>query len=397
MALTYVYVNREVYASRSWQATPGGYDNTVYNTVFRKTIATDFQTSFSPRDFNFNLVLRENPFLLKKVFMERGAVGVSLANASLKRYSTTSDYSPAVLSQPNWSDHERALYYDAWRATISDVQEVKANLGQLIAERQQLVNSLVSVMTRTHKFITYMKRGDFRRALGQIGLQRGKDGGPRHFARESSQLYLEFQLAILPAAKDIYGLANKALRPPTIRASRSRTYNGTYLYEASGNNGTHIMDTEYNTRINAFAKASIPRAALLAGNIAQQLGLVNPVALAWELVPLSFVVNWFVGIGQFLNQFDAFVGLQIEELSTTTTRRQALIGYQYRLSNSQPGFPRSECKAWIRKRPTGHYVEKIRVLEAKVPLVPPRVPLLDGLSVGKLTTLTALLTQFKLR
>jgi hypothetical protein len=42
---------------------------------------------------------------------------------------------------------------------------------------------------------------------------------------------------------------------------------------------------------------------------ANQWGLVNPASLAWELVPWSFVVDWFMPIGNILEAFSATVGL----------------------------------------------------------------------------------------
>lgn len=41
---------------------------------------------------------------------------------------------------------------------------------------------------------------------------------------------------------------------------------------------------------------------------AQQLGLTNPAQLAWELVPFSFVVDWFIPVGDFFAQLDATLG-----------------------------------------------------------------------------------------
>lgn len=38
------------------------------------------------------------------------------------------------------------------------------------------------------------------------------------------------------------------------------------------------------------------------------LGLTNPVSLAWELVPYSFVVDWFLPLGNWFNTFDATLG-----------------------------------------------------------------------------------------
>jgi hypothetical protein len=42
-----------------------------------------------------------------------------------------------------------------------------------------------------------------------------------------------------------------------------------------------------------------------------QLGLINPASVAWELVPLSFIADWFGTIGLWLGGFTDFVGLSM--------------------------------------------------------------------------------------
>lgn len=48
------------------------------------------------------------------------------------------------------------------------------------------------------------------------------------------------------------------------------------------------------------------------------LGLTNPLAIAWELVPYSFVVDWFIPIGDFLYQLDAGIGVKVEQAWLST-------------------------------------------------------------------------------
>lgn len=39
-----------------------------------------------------------------------------------------------------------------------------------------------------------------------------------------------------------------------------------------------------------------------------ELGITNPLELAWELLPFSFVADWFIPIGDYLSQLDATLG-----------------------------------------------------------------------------------------
>lgn len=50
---------------------------------------------------------------------------------------------------------------------------------------------------------------------------------------------------------------------------------------------------------------------------ASQYGLNNPSLIAWELVPYSFVVDWFLPVGDYLERLGAFSGLKFSDYSYT--------------------------------------------------------------------------------
>jgi hypothetical protein len=37
---------------------------------------------------------------------------------------------------------------------------------------------------------------------------------------------------------------------------------------------------------------------------ADLFGLSSPIAMVWEMIPFSFVIDWFINVGDFLGQFD---------------------------------------------------------------------------------------------
>jgi hypothetical protein len=43
--------------------------------------------------------------------------------------------------------------------------------------------------------------------------------------------------------------------------------------------------------------------------VANTFGLLNPLLVAWELVPFSFVADWFLPVGNFLDNLTAYNGL----------------------------------------------------------------------------------------
>ena len=51
-----------------------------------------------------------------------------------------------------------------------------------------------------------------------------------------------------------------------------------------------------------------------------QLGFDNPALIAYELMPYSFVVDWFYNIGDYLQSQTALAGLSLDYVSITKTR-----------------------------------------------------------------------------
>lgn len=65
-------------------------------------------------------------------------------------------------------------------------------------------------------------------------------------------------------------------------------------------------------------------------NIARlnQLGFVNPAVILWELIPFSFVVDWFSNVGQVLSSYTDFAGFSLQNSSVTYFGSHQTISYQ---------------------------------------------------------------------
>ncbi|UUW21380.1 MAG: maturation protein [Sanya fiers-like virus 41] len=55
---------------------------------------------------------------------------------------------------------------------------------------------------------------------------------------------------------------------------------------------------------SSWSKSGVWKLSLKPESIPGKLGLTNPVLVAWELVPLSFVADWFSPLGDYFAQFD---------------------------------------------------------------------------------------------
>lgn len=107
-------------------------------------------------------------------------------------------------------------------------------------------------------------------------------------------IWLSYRYGVMPlyyALYDAMKTFNEGLnesRFVKVKATSRETVNGNY-YEGEN---TVTQTGSIITRVSIAAKVS--------PDFASSLGLDNPALIAWELVPLSFVFDWFVNVGDYL-------------------------------------------------------------------------------------------------
>ena len=77
---------------------------------------------------------------------------------------------------------------------------------------------------------------------------------------------------------------------------------------------SHDYDLHMRVTLGATAEVRNLNTWLL-----ERAGLLNPGAVAWDLVPWSFVVNMFVSTGAIVNSITDFAGLQLSDSGVTTS------------------------------------------------------------------------------
>jgi hypothetical protein len=199
--------------------------------------------------------------------------------------------------------------------------QAKVNLAQVYAERLQTANLLASTARRFASAIRSLRQGNVSGALRSLGQR-----GPRKplTTRDIAGQWLEIQYGWKPLLYDLYGIA-EALKPSTGRLLYQAIGRGRFSKEthttSSGNTTTttesRVDHKTVNIRAKCFMDVTVNDAALLQ---AMQLGLTNPLTLAWELTPWSFVVDWFLPISDYLEGLTALQGLSYLGGCTSTIR-----------------------------------------------------------------------------
>jgi hypothetical protein len=133
----------------------------------------------------------------------------------------------------------------------------------------------------------------------------------------ASKAFLGFQYGVRPLANDILDsirLLHTGVSTPLYmsgRLSRKDRKTNVSVRSAAANTNwkadvLHYKELRYRTTWRAKLNANFAATTLA------KTGMVNPVSVAWELVPYSFVVDWFINVGDVLQSLDNL--LIIDEL-----------------------------------------------------------------------------------
>lgn len=200
--------------------------------------------------------------------------------------------------------------YERFRARV---YEAEAQLATATAESGKSFDMIARRAAQLRKAYRNARKGKFAKYFvnGVFDPARGWRGS----SKELGKLWLEFWLGWKPMVGDIYSACQVLSSefpdiPVKVRANGSwsmveRKYID-YTFET--------REAEMVFKVRAACRVKVSNQNL---NLANQLGLINPASFVWELVYLSFIVDWFINVGDVLQSWTDFVGLELIEPSTT--------------------------------------------------------------------------------
>lgn len=192
-----------------------------------------------------------------------------------------------------------------------DARDGKVNLAQAFAERVQVANMVNSTARRLAYAVRSLRQGNPLGALRAFGAVDAKKRAEQLRGKHIASQWLEIQYGWKPLLSDIYGVLQE-LDPTTQRVCYIA--NGRAVEQAlrrrTSSSGVWQIKWRDKTKINCKCKLffTVDDFPILR---AAQLGLTDPLTLAWELLPWSFVVDWFLPIGDYLQSLTALQGITV--------------------------------------------------------------------------------------
>lgn len=255
-----------------------------------------------------------------------------------------------------------------------------------VAEHRQSEMMVFGSALRLTRFVRKLARFDYPGAAAELRTFVPKGLKPK--AKAFGDNFLAFHFGWEPLVKDIGAAIDVIQAPLPIKRIKGRAsvrdQKSVNVLGASRNYNTY----RYVSKVSMQADLRVTNPNLF---LASQLGFINPAAVAWELVPFSFVVDWFVNVGQCLSSFTDFAGCSI--LNPATTKLQQ-IDYTERWQTLYypPGSPTPEWLETLNSSFRSVYMTRTQSITG--PVLKPRP--WKGVSMTRAATAIALLVQ-KLR
>lgn len=208
----------------------------------------------------------------------------------------------------------------------SKINDAKVDLAVTVAEFGKTVDLLADTVSKLCRLYDAVRRYDWKRAYriaAEVQRNRtyayarksaaayGKYQG-RKLPRRVANHWLEYQYGWLPLFSDLYGLQELLksklkeddLHFKVVSAVTDEYSSSEFFAEPNTEASFSLEGSKFEQFIKVVYHLKI-RSPMIHG---AGYGVTNPLAVAWELVPFSFVVDWLMPIGQFLENLTVAQG-----------------------------------------------------------------------------------------
>jgi hypothetical protein len=235
----------------------------------------------------------------------------------------------------NWSLPDNEAKDKAWKKFVANVH-ASAEIGETLAQGHQAIRMIATRASQLAKFAYHLNRFDFPRARAALRISKTDPRTDRWSKdRTAANMFLEAHFGWSPLVSDIYSAAEVLSSDFGMKRATGRGVSPIVTERNNYPPGPWSAATIWSrqSRVTYGAKVRIENPNLA---LATSLGLVNPVQLAWQLVPYSHIGDWFFNMSTFLGAWTDLLGFAIEEPYTTVYR----VAVHQQLWN-WPDFPRS--------------------------------------------------------
>lgn len=215
---------------------------------------------------------------------------------------------------------------------LGKVSEAKVNVGVMYAEMTKTSDLILNTANRIDRAYRAFRRGNLKEVARALQLTPGT----------VHKNWLEYKYGWMPLLMDVKGSAEFFAQQAVTRPIRftemvkhekefcNETHNLSFIPYGGSPAAveTRTVKITYRARHKIWCEITNESASQM-----QQLGLTNPALIAWELIPYSFVFDWFVSVGDYLQAFTALDGIIVKKAFVEHLTK-------YEVSHSRPHITR---------------------------------------------------------
>lgn len=235
--------------------------------------------------------------------------------------NASADVYYSTLTDSRWANLNNLVSNRSASNFVAEAQGLaQASMGETLGEWRSSLTMITQRLLQLATAARELRRGNFRKSARALGMTKDQYGHTtKRRLKSFGDQWLELHLGWEPMIRDIYNANEAFLRDLSPRRAHGRGsardgYESVSSFPTSKTTNKVKYVVGYHVR--GDVKVINPNVALAAS-----LGLVNPVSVAWALVPYSFVVDWFVNVSALLNGYDGLLGCATLNSSYTTLRR----------------------------------------------------------------------------
>lgn len=251
------------------------------------------------------------------------------------------------------------------------------NAAVSMAEGHQSVELILKAAKTLDTVYRHAKRGDWKSATKALAGYERNPGVSRKKAASTtlSNGWLEYQYGVKPLLNDVYDAATTLAHLSSVPLQQTLTVSRKNTGQAHSGSPTVLDYTD-----SYSFKAKKIKAVVKEVDVVSLLGLTDPASVAWEKLPYSFVVDWFIPVGNFLSA---------RGLSRSITALYVITYTEKVWANGATGIPQNGLDGY---RYRSVHMERTVSSYLDVPL-PKIKPLSEMLSWSHATTATTLLVN----
>lgn len=233
------------------------------------------------------------------------------------------------------------------------VREAAFEGGVALAEYRKTADTIAGAMTRVAGAYRDLRKGRVRSALRKLAAHPKNGRQVREIPKTAADNWLAFTYGVKPILYDVHGaleVLERTYGPPLdiIKERTAKTYRHDPSVNLDGSSLLYINRCRGTVACAGGVKFRIDNPLLAS---LSSVGLTNPLSVAWELVPFSFVVDWFIPVGDYLLSIVPPRGVSFLGGYTSVLGRGHRFEFEHLKGVPEPGWTlRSDTQEFIYDR-----------------------------------------------